>query len=282
VTFTGRNVQAGWRLVDGVLASDPKVRLVFRHLDLADLEAVASFADRWDEPLHLLVNNAGVMALPKRELSPAGHELQLATNHLGHFSLASGLRRALAAGAADEVVAGGALKRARIVSVSSRGHLRAAVDFDDINFDRRPYEGMIAYGQSKTANILFAVEAARRWATDGIIVNAVHPGSIIDTNLSRNMSAEEQAGLRAPNRRRQKSLSQGAATGLLVATSPGLHMVSGQYFEDCAQADIIDPADPDPSAHATGVASYALDSAKAEKLWALSERLLSDWSSSRV
>ena len=131
----------------------------------------------------MLVNNAGVMALPDLQLTPEGWELQFATNHLGHFALALGLHDALAA-AGD----------ARIVSVSSGGHLRSPVVFDDINFSSRPYDPWLAYGQSKTANVLFAVEATRRWAGDGITANAVHPGRDRGTNLPRHMDPEAAGG----------------------------------------------------------------------------------------
>src|SRR5262249_21195277 len=151
-------------------------------------------------------------------------------NHLGHFALALGLHDALAA-------AGGA----RIVSVSSRGHLRSPVLFDDLNFTTRPYEPFIAYGQSKTANILFAVEATRRWAAEAITANAVHPGAIAETNLSRYMDPEMLADLQRQGFR-YKSVEQGAATSVLVATSPRLDGVGGRYFEDCNEAEAI-PSD---------------------------------------
>src|ERR1700730_2934067 len=126
------------------------------------------------------------MALPDLQLTPSGWELQFATNHLGHFALAVGLHDALTAAG-----------NARLVSLSSPGHLRSPVVFDDINFSSRPYDPWLAYGQSKTANVLFAVEANRRWAADGITANAVHPGAIIGTNLSRHMDPEQVAALRA-------------------------------------------------------------------------------------
>ncbi|MFJ2650109.1 SDR family NAD(P)-dependent oxidoreductase [Streptomyces sp. NPDC087420] len=211
-------------------------------LDLADPASVATFTDAWTGPLHLLVNNAGVMALPERRLSPTGWEMQFATNHLGHFALATGLHDALAA-------AGGA----RIVSLSSRGHLRAPVDFDDVNFATRAYDPLVAYGQSKTANVLFAVEAARRWAEDGIIANTVHPGADMGTNLSRHMPDEVLDHTRTTSHQAFKTLGQGAATTVVVATSPLLAHVTGQYFEDCDQAEVIGPEDTDIPSHARSV-----------------------------
>ncbi|MCW2983229.1 MAG: putative short chain dehydrogenase, partial [Conexibacter sp.] len=209
----------------------------------------------------ILVNNAGVMALPTRTLAPDGNELQFAVNHLGHFRLAVGLHDALAA--SDGV--------ARIVSLSSVGHLRSPVLFDDLDFREHAYDPQIAYGQSKTANVLFAVEAARRWADDGITANAVHPGAIADTNLSRHIDPDALAALIASGTYTFKSTEQGAATSVLVAASPRLDGVGGRYFEDCAEAPVVDgydPADP-PGA---GVAAYALDPENARRLWEISQQ----------
>lgn len=274
VTLTGRSVEAGYHVVEGIRTRYPEATVRALRLDLADLGAVTKFTKGWDTQLHLLVNNAGTMALPQRQLSPAGHELQFATNHLGHFALAVGLREALAAGASDANAVGALLREARVVSVSSRAHVRAPVDFDDVDFERRPYVPMVAYGQSKTANILFAVEAARRWEADGIAVNAVHPGSIADTNLSRHMPADAAAALHIPGRRRFKTISQGAATTIFVATAPSLRGVSGGYFEDCHLAEPISRDTPDLASCQSGVAWYAQDPNHAQRLWGLSERLI--------
>jgi NAD(P)-dependent dehydrogenase (short-subunit alcohol dehydrogenase family) len=263
VTLAVRDRVAGERTAADIVDStgNPAVRV--GQLDLADPDSVAGFVADWSGPLHVLVNNAGVMALPERLLTPRGWEMQFAVNHLGHFALALGLHGALAA-------AGGA----RIVSLSSRGHLRSPVIFDDLSFAYRPYEPFVAYGQSKTANILFAVEATRRWAGDGITANAVHPGAIADTNLSRHMDPDELANLRSSGLFRYKTLEQGAATTVLVATSPQLDGIGGRYFEDCNEAEILDSDAPDLSDNTHGVAAYALDPANAERLWTVSEQLL--------
>lgn len=137
------------------------------HLDLLDRGSIDGLVATVSGPRHLLINNAGVMAVPRRRLSPEGHELQFATNHLGHFRLTLGLLPALRA-------AGGA-----------RAHQDSPIVFDDIDFERRPYDPALAYAQSKTADVLFAVEAARRWSDDGILTNALHLGAIADSNLSR-------------------------------------------------------------------------------------------------
>jgi NAD(P)-dependent dehydrogenase (short-subunit alcohol dehydrogenase family) len=207
-----------------------------------------------------------VTALPDLQLTPGGWELQFAINHLGHFSLAQGLHASLAASG-----------DARIVSVSSRGHLRSPVVFDDINFANRAYDPWLAYGQSKTANVLFAVGATQRLAEEGIYANAVHPGAIIGTNLSRySMEPALQAQLRESGeyttpegvRMRFKTVVQDAATSVLLATSPQLEHVGGRYFEDCNVAAVL-PGE-NLGGHAAGVAAYAVDPDNARRLWELS------------
>ena len=259
VTLAVRNTEAGDRTAADLVATTGNKQVYVAPLDLADRASVAAFVGGWDGPLHLLINNAGIMASPLMRTAD-GWEMQFATNHLGHFALATGLHSALAA-------AGGA----RVVSVSSSAHLRSAVIFDDIMFERREYEPWSAYGQSKTANVLFAVGATRRWAGDGIFVNALMPGGI-RTNLQRYVSDEELARLRSatgggavPN---WKTPEQGAATSLLVATSPLLDGVGGRYFEDCNEAL------PNQPGTRTGYAPFAVDPAAAEQLWTSSERFL--------
>jgi NAD(P)-dependent dehydrogenase (short-subunit alcohol dehydrogenase family) len=261
VTLAVRDTGAGDRTAADIIATTGNAAVRVGRLDLADPASVAAFAESWSEPLHLLVNNAGVMALPDLKLTREGWEMQFATNHLGHFALALGLHDALAATGA-----------ARIVSLSSRGHLRSPVIFDDVNFTARPYDPLLAYGQSKTANVLFAVEATRRWAADGITANAVHPGAIADTNLSRHMDPEVLADLRASGMFTYKTIEQGAATSVLVATSPQLEGIGGRYFEDCQEAAVVDPTAGD--APSSGVAAYALDPDNANRLWKLSLALL--------
>src|SRR5271156_1718941 len=155
------------------------------------------------------------MAVPELEKTPQGFELQFGTNFLGHFALAVGLHRALAAA-----------NGARVVSVSSSGHFFSPVIFDDLNFDFIPYTPFGAYGQSKTANVLLAVGITRHWASDGITSNALNPGAIA-TGLQKHTG-----GLKTPVERR-KTLQQGAATSVLLAASPLLNGISGRYFEDC-------------------------------------------------
>jgi NAD(P)-dependent dehydrogenase (short-subunit alcohol dehydrogenase family) len=231
-------------------------------LELTDRASIAAFVEAWDGPLDILVNNAGVMAIQELTLSDRGHEMQFATNHLGHFALALGLHEALAAAAS-----------ARIVSVSSSGHLRSPVVFDDLGYAFRDYDPFGAYGQSKTANVLFAVGATRRWANDGITANALMPGGIA-TELQRHVGGAAYME-QAVERYRQagsvlKTPEQGAATSVLLATSPQLEGIGGRYFEDCNEAQVVQRR----GAGISGVAPYALDSLNAERLWDLSLELI--------
>ena len=255
VTLAVRNLEAGERVADEIAATTGNRQVLVAPLDLADPASIGALVARWSGPLHLLVNNAGVMRLPQLQLTPDGWEMQFATNHLGHFALAVGLHDALAAAG-----------NARIVSLSSRGHLRSPVIFEDINFTSRPYDPGLAYGQSKTANVLFAVEATRLWAADGITANAVHPGAIAATNLSRYMSPATLAETRSSGMYTFKTIEQGAATSVLVATSPRLEGIGGRYFEDCNEAVVVDPDPASPG----GVAPYALDPGAAACLWQVS------------
>ncbi|MCW2887324.1 MAG: hypothetical protein QOE54_6475 [Streptosporangiaceae bacterium] len=258
VTLAVRNLEAGAHTAEDIVATTGNKQVLVAPLDLADQASVASFVAGWDGPLHILVNNAGVMASPEMR-TPEGWEMQFATNHLGHFALATGLHGALAA-------AGGA----RVVSVSSSAHLRSPVVFEDIHFGQRAYEPWAAYGQSKTANVLFAVEATKRWAGEGITVNALMPGGI-RTKLQRYVTDEDLARLRAQSGGggpAWKTPEQGAATSALVATSPALEGIGGRYFEDCNEAALNEPGSR------RGVAAYALDPEAAARLWHVSVETL--------
>jgi NAD(P)-dependent dehydrogenase (short-subunit alcohol dehydrogenase family) len=255
VTLAVRNLDAARRAAEGIIAGTGNKQVLVAPLDLADQASVAAFVAGWDGPLHILVNNAGIMATPELR-TPQGWEMQFATNHLGHFALATGLHDALAA-------AGGA----RMVSVSSVGHVNGEVVFDDIHFERRPYDRYAAYGQSKTANVLFAVEASKRWAADGITANALNPGRIPTTNLIRHIGDLQNAPASSePNSTEVswKTPEQGAATSVLLASSPLLDGVGGRYFEDCNEAE------PHQPGVRRGVAAYALDPDNAARLWQVS------------
>jgi NAD(P)-dependent dehydrogenase (short-subunit alcohol dehydrogenase family) len=260
VTLAVRDLAAGERTAEDITGTTGNKAVLVTRLDLADRASVAAFVAGWDGPLHILVNNAGVMASPLTRTAE-GWELQFATNHLGHFALATGLYPAL-------VAAGGA----RVVSVSSTGHLNGGVDFDDLHFNNREYDPWVAYGQSKTANILFAVEANRCWAADGIYTNALHPGGI-RTNLQRHVTEEELNRMRArisggATAVAWKTVEQGAATSVLLAASPLLDGTGGRYFEDCNEAG------PNVPGTRRGVAAYAVDPQAAKRLWDVSEALV--------
>jgi len=252
VTIAVRNLDAGRTVAAEIAATTGNASVCVAALDLDDRDSIAAFAGAWDEPLDILINNAGVMALPEQRTAE-GYEMQFATNHLGHFALALGLHDALAAAG-----------NARIVAVSSNAHLMSPVVFDDIHFAFRAYDPWLAYGQSKTANALFAVAATARWAIDGIAANALNPGAI-PTNLQRHVG-----GMRTPVDRR-KTPEQGAATSVLLAASPLLEGVGGRYFEDCNEAELVERRDPDKP---SGVAPYALDLDNAERLWDVSLGML--------
>jgi NAD(P)-dependent dehydrogenase (short-subunit alcohol dehydrogenase family) len=252
VTLAVRNTQAGASAASDIASTTGRDDVAVAELDLAEPASVAAFAATWEGALDILVNNAGVMRTPEQH-TPQGWELQFATNHLGHFALANALH--------DELGAAGS---ARIVVVSSSGNLFSPVVFDDLHFRFRPYDPLLAYGQSKTATILFAVAATERWAADGIIANALNPGAIA-TNLQRHVGGKL---LTPPDR--QKTPEQGAATSVLLATSPDLDGIGGRYFNDCNEAPTVDHRD----ATGTGVAPYALDPANADRLWDVSEALL--------
>ncbi len=265
VTLAVRNTEAGERTATDIARTTGSQSLRVARLDLADQASVAAFVAGWEGPLHALVNNAGIMMLPELTLSPEGWEMQFATNHMGHFALALGLHDALAA--ADG---------ARIVSVSSSGHGASPVVFEDINFERRPYGPSLAYGQSKTANALFAVGVSRRWAEDGILANSLMPGGIW-TNLQRHWDPEfraqqEENVRQAGGTFAMKTPEQGAATSVLLAASPLVEGVGGRYFEDCNEAEVV----PEIVDSIYGVRDYALDPEAADRLWETSVRLLED------
>ncbi|HEY4269891.1 MAG TPA: SDR family NAD(P)-dependent oxidoreductase [Galbitalea sp.] len=262
VTLAVRSVAAGQRAAADIESTTHRMPRVAQ-VDMVDRASIARFAGDWSGPLHILVNNAGIMALPELTRSPEGWELQFATNHLGHFALANALHAWL-------VEAAGA----RIVSVSSVGHIDGAVDFDDIQFERRAYNQWVAYGQSKTANILFAVEGARRWAGEGITSNALNPGWIPATGLSRHLATKGAAlpaaapGVANSTGVSVKSVEQGASTSVLLAASPLIDGVTGRYFEDAQLAAPLVPG------IRRGVADFAVDPANAERLWEVSTALL--------
>jgi NAD(P)-dependent dehydrogenase (short-subunit alcohol dehydrogenase family) len=241
--------------ISGLRGSTSVTTLV---VDLADLDSVTKAASSVSGTLDILVNNAGVMAIPELTRTPQGHEMQFGVNYLGHFALTLGLRDALAA-------AGGA----RVVCLSSNAHLYSPVVFGDLDFRFRAYDPMAAYAQAKTACIMLAVEATRRWSQDGIFANALNPGAI-ETGLQK-----YTGGLKTPIERR-KTVEQGAATSILVAASPLVEGVGGRYFEDVSEAPVRHES---PGLFGTGVADYALDARYARLLWDVASELVQEGAS---
>jgi NAD(P)-dependent dehydrogenase (short-subunit alcohol dehydrogenase family) len=249
VTLAVRSVRAGNDVAEDIISKtrNPNVNVDF--LELSDLDSVLAFSRRWNKPLHILINNAGIMATPE-QYTADGLEIQFATNHLGHFALACSLRGYLAEA-----------KTARIVCVSSMGHLLSPVVFDDINFAFRSYEPWGAYGQSKSAVNLFAVGVGARWTKYGITANSLNPGAI-KTNLQRHVGNI----LRSPPEL-HKTVAEGAATSVFLATSPIVEGVSGKYFNDCHEATRVGRRPGDPATMMGSVAPYSLDPANADLLW---------------
>lgn len=255
VIVPARRVDAAQKALDGV--ADAEVRAA----DLSDLDSVAAFTEsvrRDGRPIDLVLNVAGIMATPFGHTAQ-GFESQFGTNHLGHFALVGGVADLLS-------------DRARVISYSSGGHFRSPVRFDDIDFATTPYDPWVAYGQSKTANALFAVGLARRGAERGILAFSVHPGGIM-TELQRHVPREEllsrgwidEDGTPNP---RFKTPAEGASTGLWAATATELVDRSGAYCEDCSIKGIV-PADHSDMTTG-GVKEWAIDPEAAERLWALS------------
>ncbi len=262
VVITARDLDKGQQIAQGIRESTGSRGVEVEELELGSLTSIRAFAERFlshHDALQILVNNAGVMACPFGKTAD-GFELQFGTNHLGHFLLTGLLAPALLKGAP-----------ARVVSVSSRGHQMSPVVFEDIPFEQRPYDKWAAYGQSKTANILLAVELERRLGSRGVHANALHPG-VIATDLSRHMVPEdlELLSKRVPSGKlRFKSVEAGAATSVYAATAPELEGRGGLYLEDCGVAEI-----EDSETATTGVRSYALDPDAATRLWSISEGLV--------
>jgi len=262
VILTARNVPKGEAVAEGIRASTGNKRVEVEELELGSLQDIRAFADRFlarHPTLHILVNNAGVMACPQSRTKD-GLELQFGSNHVGHFLMTCLLAPALRRGAPS-----------RVVSVSSRGHHMSPVVFEDIQFEHRPYDKWRAYGQSKTANVLFAVGLERRLGTRGVHANALHPGGIM-TELGRHMQPEDFEFIRTRSAGMKfKSVEAGAATSVFTATAPELEGRGGLYLEDCHVSAVN--AAPDAL---DGVKPYAVDPEGAERLWEVSEKLVGE------
>lgn len=242
-------------------------------LDLASLASVRACADallRKGEPLDIIIANAGVMATPFSHTAD-GFERQFGTNHLGHFVLVNRIAPLLRAGG-------------RLVNLSSSGHRFSNIDLDDPGFERTPYEPFVAYGRSKTANILFAVEFDRRHRDRGIRAAAVHPGGI-QTELARYMEPghiealleqiNRQAAAEGQTGFEWKTVPQGAATSVWAAVVASADEVGGRYCENCHVGTVVSDGTA-ISVASEGVRGYALDPSNAAALWKKSEEMVGE------
>lgn len=254
VVVPARRPKTAAEAIDGI------DRVEVGELDLADLNSVRDFAERFlasGRGIDLVINNAGIMACPETRVGP-GWEAQFAINHLGHFALVNRLWPAIAEGGA------------RVVSVSSTGHRRSDIRWDDLQFEQG-YDKWEAYGQAKTANVLFAVQLDALGKDAGVRAFALHPGGIM-TQLARHLAKDEMVAAGwidedgTPLNPTFKTPEQGAATQVWAATSPQLDGKGGVFCEDCDIAEIsVDDA--------PGVRPYATDPESAARLWTLSAGL---------
>ena len=267
VTLTARDTKKAEQVAEKIRAAHPGAKLDVRSLSLDRPDGVRAFAKGWlaeNRALHLLLNNAGVMACPLAR-TPEGWEQQFATNHLGHFLLTALLAPALR-------TAGGA----RVANTSSAGHRFSGIVFEDIHFERRPYDKWAAYGQAKTANVLHAIELDRRLSGSGVRAFGVHPGMII-TELGRHLGKEDIELMQSRAKERSsaglaswKTPQQGAATQCWAVTAPELAGRGALYLEDCQ----ISGTTPPPGS--LGAEAWALDPEAARRLWTVSEEMLGE------
>jgi NAD(P)-dependent dehydrogenase (short-subunit alcohol dehydrogenase family) len=266
VTLAVRNLEKGEAVARALRSGVAPAGVRVEALDLSDFASVRRFTQGFlarGVPLEILVNNAGIMACPLSR-TPEGFESQFATNHLGHFLLSAGLAPALRAAG-----------RSRVVALSSTGHRLSGIVFDDVHFERRPYQKWLAYGQAKTANALFAVELETRGASAGITANAVHPGGIM-TGLQQHLTREEMDAMGwldgdGKPRIGFKTPAQGAATSVWAATASELVGRGGRYLEDCNESGPASPEQPFAGVHA-----HAIDPQAAARLWEISEAMLGE------
>jgi NAD(P)-dependent dehydrogenase (short-subunit alcohol dehydrogenase family) len=262
VLIAARDVAKAESVAAGIRESTGNDAVEVGQLELGSLPSIRAFAAATlaqHRAIHLLLNNAGVMACPLGR-TEQGFELQFGTNHLGHFLLTGLLAPALRAGAPS-----------RVVCVSSAGHRLAPVDLADPNYEKRDYEKWTAYGQAKTANIWHALELDRRMQSDGVRGFAAHPGTIV-TELGRHLREEDRAAMlsRAPGGGfKWKKVEQGAATQIWACTAPELAGRGGLYLEDCHVAGPTTEQTP-----TGGYSPWALDADGAARLWPLSEKLV--------
>lgn len=261
VTITARDKSKAQGVVDGITAAFPEGQIDIAELELSQPDSVRAFANNWQQThqqLDLLILNAGVMACPLTR-TEQGWEMQLATNHFGHFLLTQNLLPSLQAATS-----------ARVIALSSAGHVLSPVLFDDVHFEHSDYNPWVAYGQSKSANALFALEADRRLQSRGIRVFSVHPG-MIHTDLARYLDEEAIADMmqrmKSAPRMQAKTVPAGAATSVWAATAPELAGKGGLYLADCNIA-------PSAAEQEGGYEAHIADTDAAARLWLLTEEAL--------
>ena len=259
VIITARDAEKARKVVEEIKQSTGAAVEVVE-LELGNLAAIRAFADRIlarGEAIDILINNAGVMACPEAKTDD-GFELQFGANHLGHFLMTNLIAPALADGG-------------RVVCLSSAGHNLSPVVFDDIQFARRDYDRWLSYGQTKTANALFAVGLNQRLSGRRIEVFSVHPGAIL-TDLARHLTEADIKMFEdrlAAGTMTMKPVESGAATQVFAATAPEIAGKGGSYLADCRIAEVTEAGD-----EATTVKPYAVDPALADRLWTISEDLV--------
>ncbi|WP_084397767.1 oxidoreductase [Henriciella aquimarina] len=266
VTVPARRIEAAKAALDQLPGE-----IAVAEMDLADLDSVKRFAADYvgsERPLHILINNAGIMACPLSRVGP-GWESQFAINHLGHMALTLGLEPSLKRA-----------EHARVVSLSSTAHIMSDVHWDDPHFRDHDYDKWQAYGQAKSADALFANALHRRWSSDGVQAFSVHPGGIF-TPLQRHLPEEEMVALGWKNpdgsipeqvQKMFKTPEQGASTAVWAATSPLLADRGGEYCEDCDIAKLAD----ENSQRWQHAREWICDEARADRLWKMSEQMLAE------
>ena len=283
--MTARNIEKAQSVADDIISTTGNKNIHLDKLELDSLDSVNSYVEKFlekDEPLHILVNNAGVAGCP-HSFTKDGIEMQFGTNHIGHFALTTGLIPALKKG----VVQSG--RNSRVVNVGSLMHVNCDFDFEDYNFEKRKYEPYVSYGQSKTANSLFSLGLTERFAKDGIFSNSLHPGVII-TNIQRhapervpgnllilipwiNLFVLIKCYIGLIENYKLKTVEQGAATTVWAATAQELDGKGGLYLEDCKISDEVNDIEKIKQ-EKFGFMSFIMDKTSSDKLWDLSEKLI--------
>ncbi|KAI1769314.1 short-chain dehydrogenase [Hypoxylon sp. FL1150] len=266
VFITARDVAKGEQVAEEIKADGKPGNVEVIQVDLGSLKSIQAGADEFlrksGNKLNVLINNAGIMACPKGKTED-GFELQFGTNHLGHFYLFHLVKDALLASATPSF-------NSRVVSVSSAGHRRTAINFDDLHFDHTEYSPFVAYGQSKLANIHFANELDRRYQSRNLRAVSLHPGGII-TPLARYLPSTKELEDDPEIWKILKDPAQGAATTVWAAVAKELEGKGGIYLDDVAEAD---PTPPDAPYYAGGYSAGAFDLPTERRLWAESLRLV--------